>query len=327
MLLDVPESFEWNPYPQVELYYGYGADHKLVSVQIMDSESSLAKFTAGVERRAGMIAAETNYKTKEPMLLENERLEAGTVLLKRHDNREIVWSYVYELHVLYEASHVLIRAESFPSDGDAVLPRLRRVATQIKKQEGDVSQWAAGFCLGPLLIDADNDYEAINVRGYDQDRRRRDIAIGFSSDNFGGGSAETLSERAKMGMEIFGSDLNILRKGEVQLRGRAAEEALAKIKAADGRYELSFGLWSRPQQATIAEPSISLSLRTGGRLPGRSSYDPLSYGPDNSSSTGKGPEQVRSSLSDGEAIGLWEVIIASVRPRPGAVQGSSGQPR
>ncbi len=70
---------------------------------------------------------------------------------------------------------------------------------------------------------------------------------------------------------------------------------------------MSFGAWLMQAHPSRAQPSLTLGLDTGGQLP-----------EDAVSSDASQPEEVTSSLSDEEAMGLWDVVVKSLRPRPGA---------
>ena len=115
--------------------------------------------------------------------------------------------------------------------------------------------------------------------------------------------SDTLLQRTDMNAAIEASDGRTIRKGQIELSGiLQAEEWLsdgltgAKVR---GHY---FLLEANSKLGSAATPMVSLDMDNGGRLPEIDGDRQLT----------------KASLTEGEAVALWDAVSRSLRPRPNA---------
>lgn len=316
-LFDLPESFVWGDFPEVELYYGLDANFKPANIQIVDMHSSPEKFASRVEMRASAIASSTNLDTNGSMLLEKRAIN-GAVLIRRYKSSEIDGAQTYELHKLLGSVHALILVNSFPEDTRSAENVIVKLSSQIHLMEGALDHQGPGFCLGPLLIDADSDHEVL-VSAHAKDKRHPDVQFEIYMSAITPDEGERLPEQVARESGVLYAKPKILRSQETTIGPMVADEMLMRFKE-DDIIEHSFAIWSRRGSPSMARPTINLSLTTGGDITSYPPPDLLKYGVSGDLPSGPSPKVVSSSLTDNEAIGLWEAVVKSVRLRPNSVR-------
>lgn len=317
-LIDLPESFVWGEFPEVVFYYGLDADFKEVSVQIVDAHSSPDKFNSRVAVRINAIAGSKNLDANGSMLLEKRDLGAQRILVERYKSTEVKRARTYEVHVLLGSNHVLLKANSFPEDTRSARDVVVKLASQIRAIEGSLDRQGSGFCLGPVLIDADNDHEVL-VNHHASDRKHPDVTFDIYMSAVTPDEGERLTDQIEREQVAFDVKPKILRKGQTMLGPMEADEVLMRFNDA-GLVMHSFGAWSRRSAPSLTQPTINLSLSTGGEISSSPAPDLLKYGEDGQLPDGPSPSTVSSSLTDDEAIGLWDAVVKSVRLRPNSVR-------
>jgi len=126
--------------------------------------------------------------------------------------------------------------------------------------------------------------------------------VGFSMNTYSNISEETtLLQRTDMNAAIEAANGRTIRKGRIELQGiQQAEEWLsdgltgAKVR---GHY---FVLEANSKIGSTATPMVSLDMDNGGRLPGIDGDRQLT----------------QASLTEGEAVALWDAVSRSLRLRP-----------
>jgi len=166
----------------------------------------------------------------------------------------------------------------------------------------DPEKAGKGTCLGPLLIDANQDGEWISVSGRSASHPDVDVDIHVNSlvAESDGGLLKRVEEKsgpmAKMGM-LF----KPIRKGNVVIAGRPGEEFLESDKDEQGKIFRLYNaetLITKP--STFLEPSFTFHLNMGGQLPDSDQY-------------------VDASFDEAQSLALWDYIIKSIRLRPGSI--------
>jgi len=314
-LIDLPESFAWAETPDATLYYGLDADHKTVDVRIIDCAATREEFIAGVTTRAREIASEENEVSGESMLVRNEELKDGNVLLRYFDSTLSDSYHRHEIHVFLQGVHVMLAAASFEGMVEPVEQRLKKLSSQISLIE---SSNGPGLCLGPVRINADHDHEEIST--YARDKRRPDVLFSVYMSAITPDQEEGLIDQIEREKEALATPPKFLRKGATELGGMKAEEALMRFNE-DGITMHSFAIWSKRREPSFEHPTITLSLSTGGELPGDlRPPDPLRYGIHDEDTPHELPARtVTSSLGDEEAMSMWDAIVRTVRLRPDAL--------
>lgn len=131
---------------------------------------------------------------------------------------------------------------------------------------------------------------------------------------------DTLLERMRTNSARFSEEgIKHLRKGTVKGKtGLAGEEVLAEgpkdTEDADGNPVIGHGFYyeAHSKTGTATQPIITVSLRTGmpqmhPKKPKKDLYD-----------TSGDTKIEKAGLSRAEAVALWDAIIRTIRPRPGA---------
>jgi len=180
--------------------------------------------------------------------------------------------------------------------------RTRRVVSMlglIRGREEDDIPSEPGVCfMGGFLSGAATDTEKISLSFVLADMHD----VGFSMDTYSNIREETtLLQRTDMNAAIKASDGRTIRKGQIELQGiQQAEEWLtdglttAKVR---GHY---FILEANSKTGSAATPLVGLEMTNGGRLP----------------ETDGDRQLTQASLTEGEAVALWDAVSRSIRPRP-----------
>jgi hypothetical protein len=127
------------------------------------------------------------------------------------------------------------RMYSLLEDYDAVVPedaeRCYPLAAVYRPQVRAVANLQSagpGFCLGPVVIDTDNDYELAAFRFRDGSRAHRDVSLQVDLSTFKRDESEPrLVQRVDSSLSAFGFGPKVFRKGAVQLAGMPGEEWLS----------------------------------------------------------------------------------------------------
>jgi len=319
-LADLPETFQQNyRASSVTLYFGHDADFETVEAQVIDEGVAPEKFLGAVKQRSAEIAAETNEKSKQSMLLLNEEVGENATLFRYQKSDISDRSQTHELHLLVSGVQVFLKADSYDGEVALVEARLKTLAKQVRVVS-DPQHAGAGFCLGPVVIDAVNDYELADFRFRDGRRAHRDVSLQIELNTFKQDeNGPRLIQRVDSSLSVFGFGPKVFRKGQMQLAGMSAEEWLGR-HGGEGWVEHGFSVESYPTSPAQTSPVLQLQLKTGGMIPNLPTSGLPPYLPSTPVPGTMSTKEVNSSLSDDEAIGLWDAIVKSVRPRPDAVK-------
>lgn len=320
-LIDVPESFVWNEFPQVELYYGMDENFKTVNVQIVDAHSNPEKFEARVLKRINSIAIDKNRQANGKMLLERRNFGENLIFIKRYKTNVLNRSYTHEAHQLIGNIHVFLTANSFPEDTRSAEEVLVRLTSQLQLIKKPLTQQGPGFCLGPVLINADSDNEIL-INHFARDKNQPDIRLRVYMNAMTPDAEERLPKQLKREQSAFEKQPKMLRQGQTRLGDMNADEALMRFEESATIMHV-FVARSIRSIPSLSAPSISMRLHTGGEISSAPIPDLLEYGPDGSlPKRHPAPRTVSSSLTTNEAIGLWDAILKSARLRPNAIQNT-----
>ena len=307
-LVDLPKKFNLVN-PDLTLYYGADESANKLEVRVVNYvttpelfKKSLIKYTedAGSDRLMGS-GKSTLINSYEKDISNDDN---KVFLINYYDNPYGI-GIAHQLHLLVDRAHILVKASSYENvkgyDGDlspAVEARMVKLANEIRPVSEPVSA-GPGFCLGPIVVDSDNDFENADMTF--EMTRHPDVTVNIWMDNQSN-APDALHERmSAFGSMADGKHLTILRSNKLTLAGVPAQEQLAKI-VEDGRTEFHFVIESRPEEPSLRQEGINMRLTTGGQLPNGRYVD--------------------SSLTEGEALALWDGIVKSFKPRPGAVRGA-----
>lgn len=307
-LVDLPDSFNWLD-PNITLYYGRDENFKTLDVNVLDDKATSESVVKEIAARATKISAETLDKTGKSTLLAQVKEGDGGVMLRYYSDSSGV-GIDHQLHLLIGHAHVLIKGSSYEGVSEdkedlspAVEARMLKLATHIHPI-GDPEKTGPGFCLGGVVIDSDNDYEQGTLYfGKGQGKSKMTLEVDTSSFKERDSTAPDLLHRGDKFMS-FVTSLKTLRKGTLTLGGMPAQEVLTTTKV-DGKDAQFFVSETNAPDSSVVKHKLHFEFQAG-RADG-------------------GTADAPSPLTDNEAVGLWDAIMKSVRPRPNAARSGSSK--
>jgi hypothetical protein len=325
-LIDLPAN--WSGGGDVKLYYGLGADHSSVEVRVLGEGVTQERFGAALEERAGRIAAVKNYKQSDvPMLVSAKRVSPQSATFQYYKQATRRQTFVHELHLLVDDAYVMLRAESYDGETAPVESRLLELSKEIFKVTPQNA--GAGFALGPIVIRSHHDQE---IASFDFSPPASDVSLEVYINALSPDDEERLHVRTKKDTQIFlAGDYEDLRAGKITLADMQAEESLIGFSD-DTHRQILFVSENYRDNPSLSRPAMSVRLSAGGMKAGpidpnepedlvrwtlpefaNKGYElPLWQRPARA-------EPVNPSLTDYEAMAVWDAILKSVRIRYGAV--------
>jgi hypothetical protein len=330
-LIDLPAN--WTGGGDVKLYYGLGADHSSVEVRVLGEGVTQQRFDAALNERAHRIAAIKNYKQSDvPMLVSAVRVSPQSVTLQYYEQASRRQNFVHEFHLLVGDAYVMLRAESYNGNTAPVEARLLKLSKEIFKVAAPKNA-GAGFALGPIVIRSHHDQE---IASFDFSPPASDVALNVYINALSPDDEERLHVRTQKDTQIFlAGDYENLRAGKITLADMQAEESLIAFSD-DTHRQILFVSENYRDNPSLSRPAMSFRLSAGGMrsesfdpdepedlvrwtLPefANKGYElPLWQRPDRPPRA----EPVNPSLTDYEAMAVWDAILKSVRIRYGAVE-------
>lgn len=325
-LVDLPAS--WTGGGDVKLYYGLGADHASVEVRVLGEGVSQQRFSAALQERASRIAAVKNYEMDDVSMLVSAKAQTPqSVMLQYYRRPTPRQTFVHELHLLVDDVYVMLRADSFKGNTAPVENRLLKLSKEIFKVTPETA--GAGFALGPVVIRSHHDQE---IASFDFSPPASDVSLSIYINALSPDDEERLHVRTPKDGQIFlAGDYENLRARKITLAGMQAEESLIGFSD-DTHRQILFVSENYRDNPSLARPGMSIRLSAGGMkgepvdpnehedlvrwtLPqfANKGYElPLWQQP-------ASPEPVNPSLTDYEAMAVWDAILKSVRIRYGSV--------
>ena len=325
-LIDLPAN--WTGGGDVKLYYGLGADHSSVEVLILGERVTQERFDAALNERSRRISAVKNYKNSDvPMLVSAKFVSPRETLLQYYKQATRRQTFVHESHLLIDDVYVMLRAQSYEGDTDPVEAQLLKLSKEIFKVTPETA--GAGFALGPVVIRSHHDHE---IASFYFRPPASDVSLNVYYNALSPDDGERLHVRTQKDGKIFlAGDYEQLRMGQITLAGMQAEESLIGFSD-DTHRQILFVSENYRDNPSLARPGMSIRLSAGGMkgepvdpnepedlvrwtLPqfANKGYElPLWQQP-------ASPEPVNPSLTDYEAMAVWDAILKSVRIRYGSV--------
>jgi hypothetical protein len=304
-LVDLPGDFVITNGSTLELVYGLGKDWTSVVVRpLPGGEPASERLKRAVEAKlAEMKRRDKYYPPDQSMISVVRAIDPTTTLVRASD--EVPGTYISRVFRVTGNAAAVFEAQVYSKDRpEDVEARLLRLSTRSR----DIAQGndgAQGVCIGGLALDGGQDGEWITI-AY-RSASFPDVVVDFEmnstvEESDGGLLKRSAERRGLAGAAGFPfAHTKVLRKGKTELAGRSAEEYLDADK--DGpnadKNTQYFVVESMPEPATLAKPRVSITMTTGGQ--------------------NEAGEYVNSSLSDKDALALWDEIKKSFRPRPGAL--------
>ncbi|WP_339483566.1 T6SS immunity protein Tli4 family protein [Pseudomonas sp. RL_5y_Pfl2_73] len=325
-LIDLPAN--WTGGGDVKLYYGLGADHSSVEVLILGEGVTQERFDAALNERARRISAIKNHKNSDvSMLVSAKVVSSREKLLQYYKQATRRQTFVHESHLLIDDVYVMLRAQSYDGDTDPVQAQLLKLSKEIFKVTPENA--GTGFALGPIVIRSHHDQE---IASFDFGPPASDVSLDIYINALSPDDEERLHVRTPKDGQIFlAGDYENLRAGKIMLAGMQAEESLIGFSD-DTHRQILFVSENYRDNPSLSRPAMSIRLSAGGMSAGpidpdepedlvrwtlpqfaNKGYDlPLWQQP-------ASPEPVNPSLTDYEAMAVWDAILKSVRIRHGSV--------
>lgn len=330
--VELPSSWTFSMGSDVTLYYGLGSDFETVDVTIVAESASKDMFQDALTSRIALIGKATHSLTQSSMLNVHSQVAENTTLLRYFKHKQLEGTRTHEIHLLLNDIYVLIQADSYDNSIASVESRLKELATQIDKVIVP-ERVGAGFVLGPVIIRSHHDHERGTI--YFHDPQRRDVSLEVDVSAVTPDEDMKLSQRVRRDMKGFGVPSSAyLRDRKISLAGMEGEEVLLGYDAGSSgaeetHRELVFSAESYRANPGFMWPMLSFRLTAGGQRRGPPMPDtsedlalsaiPSFARPSSISSGTDAKKYVDSSLTDVEAMGVWDAILKTVSPRPGAV--------
>ena len=321
-LIDLPAN--WTGGGDVKLYYGLDANHSTVEVQVVGEGVTQQRFDEALQERASRIAAAKNDGLNNVSMLVSAKGETRQrIMLQYFASTEVPDTFVHEFHLLVDDVYVMLRAESYNGTIAPVVARLKTLSKEIFKVAP--SNAGAGFALGPIVIRSNHDQEIATFRFRPP---VSNVALEVYINALSPSETKSMSARAEEGAQIFlAGDYESLRTRKITLAGMPAEESLIGFSD-DTHRQILFGGETYRDNPSLSRPFMSFSLSAGGvesrpkdpnavvdlarrALPAFASqgYElPRWQRPARR-------DPVNPSLTDSEALAVWDAILKSVRIR------------
>ena len=325
-LIDLPAS--WTGGGDVKLYYGLGADHSSVEVLILGERVTQERFDAALNERSRRISAVKNYKNSDvPMLVSAKFVSPRETLLQYYKQATRRQTFVHESHLLIDDVYVMLRAQSYEGDTDPVEAQLLKLSKEIFKVTPETA--GAGFALGPVVIRSHHDHE---IASFYFRPPASDVSLNVYYNALSPDDGERLHVRTQKDGKIFlAGDYEQLRMGQITLAGMQAEESLIGFSD-DTHRQILFVSENYRDNPSLSRPAVSIRLSAGGKK--RTAIDPdkprdlVRWTLPQFANKGyelplwqqpASPDPVNPSLTDYEAMAVWDAILKSVRIRYGSV--------
>lgn len=264
-----------------------------VDVTLVSSTASAQEFLKYIANRRAEIAL---HEKEETGRLSADRASSDTVHL--FTVNKIEDAYTSELHVLLGKYLLSLRTDSYKNTYAAAEKRLADFAAQIKVGNPAVNG-ETGYCMGGVRINGNftGESSTANYRSH----KMPDVVFGIENDSFAPDESTTLLQRVDGPDSLlrkFDVKNHVLRKGELQVASMKAQEWLSWVMLGDGeakQKQYGFALETMRPVPSPAQPHIHLELDSG--------------------QPGEKNNQHANSLSDADAIALWDYVSRSIRMR------------
>jgi hypothetical protein len=304
-LIDLPVDFQLLPDSEVDLIYALDKNWRKVNVKLLQLDAQKKALRQVANARAAELSKQ--YHSEAPthtMLAATRDLGESMALIRAYDNGDLVDVFRAEVYVQAGPAIAVVSRRIYASENpDTVEAKLIEIAKDITYAEA-AAVAGKGTCLGPLVINAGQDGEWLNL-AY-RSASMKDVVLEIETNSTvqesdGGLLARVQSRGAMAQAAGLAGKSKTLRKGRIEMEGRPAEELLDSGMDGENQDQLSlyFAAETVPAASSIRRPNIRLTLRTGGQDPDSHRY-------------------LQSSLSETEGPHWWDVMIKSLRTRNGA---------
>lgn len=303
-LIDLPDALEISPHSDVELIYGLDKNFKIAKVQVPERSGGAKAYRSLVLSRNAELRRDESFKSpSKTMLAYSREIEPGLNVIRAYESPDSIEYFRAGLYALKGNTTVVLTKKVYDDDRpEDIESELLHINQGIAAPE-DFGKAGPGACLGPAVIDAGQDGERFNV--FWLNKRWPDFSFTIYINSLLAESDGGLLARfgRKSGdLARLGAKFDTIRKGKLTVGGRTAEELLTE-GVEHGKVERQFKAEIPVTvPATFAAPFITFEMVMGG-------------------AKNANGEALDPSLTQEQAIALWDAVLKSVRPRPGAIAG------
>jgi hypothetical protein len=302
LLIDLPQDFEQTGGSDLELTFGLDKNFRRTKLQLLRLAASQPEFNSLVAKRiADFSTVEHSRSPTKNMLAASTNINRDAVLMRAFDEPGML-DY-FKAIVMVKRNDAIAEFTTNINKGDnpeVIESKLLEVVSRTTFVAKANTTALRGSCFGPLLLDAGQDGESFTVAF--KTPRMPDVLISFDINSLVAVSDGGLFKRLDSKSGILGQSgigPASYRKRKVMIGDRPAEEVffMTKERGHVVRQLTAEVVMDKP--ATFALPMIAISLSMGGQV---------------------GPEDYRdASMSEADAMAMWDAILKSIRPRPGAL--------
>jgi hypothetical protein len=287
--------------------YTYNGDELVTS-----PGTSLSRFHDVVERRERKLLQDKRIdnsggarkQTEIPWLEKalQPHPDARLFAFRGSNNEGFRLGYETEGYVWNAGTMFLLKSNAAEGMVDAVFADDADKMQRIKARDNGVVPTEAGYCFDGGLITGGTKFHELATAYFERPSTPGCAIFGIEMrPNLP--SDDKLLDRVPKLMQMMGnlaSNTRTLRRGDRPLAGLDGQEMLTKISA-DGVTAYYFIWEAKGEPKSVTHPNTHIELRLGGEL------------------NTKTEQRDSSTLSEQEALGLWDDILNSFHLRPGAV--------
>ena len=237
-------------------------------------------------------------------ILENAQPDLGALKADRAVTKNshifninvIEHSYETELHVFLEGNYLILTTDSYD---DEFAAGERRLVDFLQKMKSSVDDADEGYCIGNIKILGEFAEESSNHRYLS--KRFPDLSFSVDSNTYAPNERQNLLERVDEPESLlrkFNVKNHVMRKGDLQVASMKAQEWLSWVILGDGddkKKQYGFALETMRPMPSPEQPRIHLEMDSG--QPDAAGY------------------QLGTSLSDADAVTIWDIGSRSIRSR------------
>lgn len=272
---------------------GLTSDDAKVEVTIRASNATANAFKALVDKRQAKIVADADTHTD--VLKELIAVSKDAIIFRI---QRIKASYTSELHLLKGGIYLTASSKSYNNHYAQAETRLLAFAGHVEPATG-ANVAPTAFCLGPVLVKGQyvGEYARFRYRG----KTYPDVAIELELDTYAPDESESLLQRVEGDTSLLGkfsAGHKVLRKGELTVAGMRAQEWLGAIRQGEqgDRKQYGFAVETMRSTPSSTQPRMHLDFDSGQK--------------------GRDGAEYATTLTDQQAIELWDGVVKSIRSRP-----------
>lgn len=287
--IGIPASFSISPtVTGIFQLPSAGAQDPVVDVVVQSEEMTKMKFKKLVHERR-LELQESESETVDVLRYDTEISDELTLFRVQ----EIGDAYFSELYFLRGPAMIKLRLESFRNGFIEAEEKLLKLSDAIKARPSE-RNGEAGFCLGPVVLDADLARENVSFVFRDNSG----VVIGVDLDTYGRDESLSLLGRMSRDSSILRElkvRLEVLRARERSVAGMLADEWLGVGYLGNREEERTFKfmLETKRKNPSKTTPSISLSLDSAQSL--------------------KDGTPTTTKIGNEDALELWDRMVDSIQ--------------